>query len=143
MIRNILESFADCDMVPEKVKDMQKILSETFSEKVPNLDMDVMGCNSKKEKIIVVQLRSRDDTGGTTAKGSLVDMLRGVLRMNKRSTKEILYLVAVWDERNLQQKNSTIVKMYSSLKGLIDASEDKFFNDVTKGVKIKDGITLK
>ena len=130
-------------MVPEKVKDMQKILSETFSEKVPNLDMDVMGCNSKKEKIIVVQLRSRDDTGGTTAKGSLVDMLRGVLRMNKRSTKEILYLVAVWDERNLQQKNSTIVKMYSSLKGLIDASEDKFFNDVTKGVKIKDGITLK
>src|SRR3989338_2505603 len=118
MIRNILESFADCDM-------------------------DVMGCNSKKEKIIVVQLRSRDDTGVTTAKGSLVDMLRGVLRMNKRSTKEILYLVAVWDERNLQQKNSTIVKMYSSLKGLIDASEDKFFNDVTKGVKIKDGITLK
>ncbi|MBA4313447.1 MAG: hypothetical protein C0417_12560 [Chlorobiaceae bacterium] len=143
MIRNILENFAGCDIVPEKVREMQNILAEALGGKVPNLDIDVMGCNSKKKKIITIQLRSRDDTGGTTAKGSLVDMLRGILRMKAKSSKEILYLVAVWDERDSQQKSSTISKMYSSLKDLIDIDEDKFQKDISSGVSIDNKITLK
>ncbi len=143
MIRNILENFAGCDIVPEKVTQMHKILTEALGKKVPRLDIDVMGYNSEKEKIITFQLRSRDDTGGTTAKGSLVDMLRGILRMESKSSKEIMYIVAVWDERDSIQKNSTISKMYSSLKDLIDISESKFQKEISSGVGIDKNITLK
>ena len=56
-----------------------------------------MAINLTSKKTLIIQLRSRDDTGGTTAKGSLVDFLRELLRQN---SSDVLYLVCVWDPRN-------------------------------------------
>ena len=142
MIKNILENYANCNEVPDKVVRMQEILSKSFNSTIQNLDIDVMGLNSDDNKIVLLQLRSRDDTGGTTAKGSLVDLLRMLLRLNSEPDKSLLYLICVWDARNSQQKNSTISKMYSSLKEYI-ADEEKFRNDIAKGYKINNQITLK
>ncbi len=142
MIKNILENYANCNEVPDKVVRMQEILSQSFNSTIQNLDIDVMGLNSDDNKIVLLQLRSRDDTGGTTAKGSLVDLLRMLLRLNSEPDKSLLYLICVWDARNSQQKNSTISKMYSSLKEYI-ADGDKFRNDIAKGYKINNQITLK
>jgi hypothetical protein len=101
-----------------------------------------------RDKVLIIQLRSRDDTGGTTAKGSLVDMLRGLLRTGKTPSKPILYLVAIWDARDAQQRQSTISKMFSSLKDLIETSEietseSAFSRDISEGIVVASNITLK
>ncbi|GAB4481257.1 MAG: hypothetical protein OHK0057_35720 [Thermoflexibacter sp.] len=142
MIKNILENYANCEEVPDKVVRMQEIISQSFDTTIQNLDIDVMGLNSSDDKIILLQLRSRDDTGGTTAKGSLVDLLRSLLRLNILPDKKLLYLICVWDERNSQQKNSTVVKMYSSLKDYIE-NEKEFKENISSGYDLNDKITLK
>lgn len=142
MMKNILQNYANCNEVPDKVVRMQEILSQSFDSKIQNLDIDVMGLNSRLNKIVLLQLRSRDDTGGTTAKGSLVDLLRMLLRLNKNSNNHILYLICIWDERNSQQLNSTISKMYSSLKDFIP-DENKFRKEIVKGYQISGQINLK
>lgn len=142
MMKNILENYASCNEVPDKVVRMQEILTESLDAPIQNLDIDVMGLNSDEKKIILLQLRSRDDTGGTTAKGSLVDLLRELLRINKNLDKNLLYLICVWDERNSQQKNSTISKIYSSLKDFIK-NEKKFRTEIERGYKINNKISLK
>lgn len=129
MIKNILENYANCEEVPDKVVRMQEIISQSFDTTIQKLDIDVMGINSSDNKIILLQLRSRDDTGGTTGKGSLVDLLRSLLRLHKLPDKKLLYLICVWDERNSQQKNSTVVKIYSSLKDYIE-NEKKFKENI-------------
>jgi hypothetical protein len=99
----------------------------------------------KKDKVIAIQIRSRDDTGGTTAKASLVSYLREMLRLKRDSQYEILYLVSIWDSRDLQQKQSTISEMYSALKETIasNISADEFLKNVaTKGVDVGRNITL-
>ncbi|MGQ0792768.1 MAG: hypothetical protein ACT4NX_01630 [Deltaproteobacteria bacterium] len=143
MLRTIICKHGNCDIVPSKISDVRSILTEMFNAKAPNLDVDVMGVNSSDNKAIIVQLRSRDDTGGTTAKGSLVDMLRGLLRINKTPRSEILYLVCIWDARDSQQKRSTIEKMYSSLKDFTEVSRDEFFAEMSNGIKIRENIYLK
>ena len=95
------------------------------------------------KKTIVIQLRSRDDTGGTTAKESLVDFLRELLRLNKTPQNDILYLVCIWDPRKSQQKNSTVNKMFSALQDLIEIQEDEFHNIVEKKVQLRKNISLK
>ncbi len=142
MIKNILENYANCDEVPDKVVRMQEILSQSFNSTIQNLDIDVMGLNSFSNNMILLQLRSRDDTGGTTAKGSLVDLLRMLLRLNKLPDKNLLYLVCIWDERNSQQKNSTIAKIYSSLKDFIK-DEQEFKEKIVDGYAVNKKIILK
>lgn len=142
MIKNILENYANCNEVPDRVVRMQEILSQSFGSPIENLDIDVMGLNSTDKKIILLQLRSRDDTGGTTAKGSLVDLLRMLLRLERKPNENLFYLICVWDERNSQQKNSTISKIYSSLKDYIK-DENIFRNEIVKGYKINNKITLR
>lgn len=140
MIKNILNKYTNCDEVPDKVSRMQEIISNSFGTTVQNLDIDVMDLNSNK--IILLQLRSRDDTGGTTAKGSLVDLLRSLLRLNKLPDKKLLYLICIWDERNSQQKNSTGVKICSSLKDYIK-NEQEFKESISKGYSLNEKISLK
>ena len=83
MIENILRQYGQCE-VPTQKNEKLSILREIFDEKeLPNLDIDAMGVDSTNKKTILIQLRSRDDTGGTTAKGSLVEFLRELLRLNK------------------------------------------------------------
>ena len=144
VIQEILRNYTDCNIVPDKVVEMQEIIKETYKlPEKPTLDIDALGKDEKNKKIIIVQIRSRDDTGGTTAKGSLVDFLRDLLRTNKKSEYKLLYLIAVWDERNSQQKNSTISKMYSSLKENINITKVDFENDISDGIELSKNIFLK
>jgi len=143
MLFYIVKDYTTCDIVPEKAKEMLDNLSRIFNTTLPKLDIDVMGSDTKNRKTMIIQLRSRDDTGGTTAKESLVDLLRALLRSKQKPTYDILYLVCIWDVRDSQQKKTTIGKMYSSLKDWIDITEDDFLKDVSNGVQINDKITLK
>ena len=144
MIQNILGRYGQCDKVPASNTDRLAIVHEIFGvTEFPSLDIDAMGTNSTNKKTIAIQLRSRDDTGGTTAKGSLVDFLRELLRLNKIPQNDVLYLVCIWDARDAQQKLSTVKKMFSSLQDLIKIQEDKFHNIVKKKVKMRENIYLK
>ena len=144
MIQNILKQYAHCDQVPVSNTDRLSIVCEIFDvAKFPILDIDAMGTSSTNKKTIAIQLRSRDDTGGTTAKGSLVDFLRELLRLNKIPQNDILYLVCIWDARDEQQKLSTVKKMFSALQDLIEIQEDEFHNIVEKKVQLRENISLK
>ena len=144
MIQNILKEYAHCDQVPVSNTDRLSIVCEIFDvAKFPILDIDAMGTSSTNKKTIAIQLRSRDDTGGTTAKGSLVDFLRELLRLNKIPQNDILYLVCIWDARDEQQKLSTVKKMFSALQDLIEIQEDEFHNIVEKKVRLRENISLK
>jgi len=142
MIKNIVVDFVEGYAVPDKINRINEILGCVFDSKIPRLDIDVLGFNEKENKLIIIQLRSRDDTGGTTAKGSLVDMLRELLRLEKDIKYDILYLVGVWDARDSQQKKSTISKMYSSLKDWIKVSKEEFENGIDNGVYVVPKIKL-
>ena len=144
VMQEILRNYTDCNIVPEKVTNMQEIVKDTFNLKSkPKLDIDALGKNDKNKKLIIIQIRSRDDTGGTTAKGSLVDFLRDLLRTHKSPMLKTTYLIAVWDERNSQQKKSTISKMFSSLKENIKIGEIEFTENISNGVKLSKNIILK
>ena len=144
VIQKILRNYTDCNVVPEKIAEMQEIIKDIFNlADKPTLDIDALGKDNKNKKLILIQIRSRDDTGGTTAKGSLVDFLRDLLRKSKNTDYDLTYLIAVWDERNSQQKSSTISKMYSSLKENINITETDFTKRIKNGVKVADNITLK
>jgi len=141
---HILSEYTECDVVPNTSQKMLKIVSESFQYNFPNLDIDCLGYDSKNHNIILIQLRSRDDTGGTTAKGSLVELLKEMIRTHRKPSDEILYLVSVWDARNSQQKTSTICKIYSSIEDLIDIDEVVFKNNIAKkGIKIRNKINLR
>ena len=143
MIKNILENYTDCNEVPKKVDRMQEILRQSFaSSTITSLDIDAMGINNKKNKIVVIQLRSRDYTGGTTAKSSLVELLRSLMRLENLPKEELLYLICIWDERNSQQKQSTITKIYSSLQDYIP-DENKFRQEIIQGYELNSKIKLK
>ena len=76
--------------VPDKGKDKQKVMSEVFKGYDSKLDIDVVAKKSKG-KVLALQLRSRDDTGGTTAKSSLVEALRRVMGRNIEEDADLFY----------------------------------------------------
>ena len=144
MIQDILKEYGECESVPNKNKDRLSLLGNIFeTDEPPNLDIDVLASDSKKRKTLVIQLRSRDDTGGTTAKESLVNLLREVLRSYKTPQNNLLYLICVWDPRDSQQKTSTVKKIFMSLKEHIMVNEESFNEIVTNKVKLKENIYLK
>ena len=143
VIQGVLIQHAKCDSVPDKNQERIMVLNRIFeTAELPNLDIDVLASDLKNKKTLAVQLRSRDDTGGTTAKGSLVELLRELLRINKVPTNRLLYLVCIWDPRDAQQKNSTVKKMYSSLRDFVDISSESFNAIVKTKVELKENISL-
>ncbi len=143
VFKTILREHTQFSLVPDSVKkEMLPLLEKSFGKPVPHNDIDVMGVNPQSHKMIVMQLRSRDDTGGTTAKGSLVDLLRGLLRLKVTPKDKILYLICVWDQRDAQQRESTIEKIYHSLKDHTPLDR-KAFEQIGKGIPVAKRITLK
>lgn len=144
VIKTILREHTHFLLVPDSVsKEMIPLLQESFGVTKPlKNDIDVMGLNPRAHRMILMQLRSRDDTGGTTAKGSLVDLLRTLLRLKKTPKDQILYLVCIWDQRDAQQRESTIEKIYASLRDLTDLDRQAFEN-IGQGIPIAKHITLK
>jgi hypothetical protein len=131
-------------VVPDKEKDKQKVMSEVFKGYDSKLDIDVVAKKSKG-KVLALQLRSRDDTGGTTAKASLVEALRRVMEKNVEKDTDLFYLIGIWDTINSNQKNITISKIYESLKSHLqrEIDEDEFIENIEKGIELHKGVTLK
>jgi hypothetical protein len=136
---------ADKDIVvPDKEKDKQKIMSEVFKEYDSKLDIDVVAKKSEG-KVLALQLRSRDDTGGTTAKSSLVEVLRGVMEKSVEKDTDLFYLIGVWAKIKSNQKNITISKVYESLKPYFQKqiSREHFIENIEKGLELHKGVKLK
>lgn len=131
-------------VVPDKKEEKQKIMSEVFKGYDSKLDIDVVAKKSKG-KILALQLRSRDDTGGSTAKASLVEALRQVMKKSVEKDTDLLYLIGVWDEIKSSQKNITISKIYDSLELHFQKkiSKEMFINNIERGIELHQGVTLK
>ena len=144
VLQEILRKYGNCDSVPIKNKERLSIVEQIFDiTEFPNLDIDLLASDYKNDKTLMIQLRSRDDTGGTTAKGSLVELLQELLRLNKVPQSNILYLVCIWDARDTQQKVSTVRKMYSTLKDFTQVNEADFHYDINNKVELNKNISLK
>lgn len=121
---------------PAKEKREKKSLVKTSCGIQGKLRYDIDFCASKSAKLLVGQIRSTDVTGGTTAKGSLVDLLRFILRA-KQSDPVISYIILVWEPLERQQKSSLINKIWDSLRSEIGAeNEDDFKAHVDNGWQI-------
>lgn len=77
-------------------------------------DIDVFG--SRENKFLIVQVRSRDDTGGTTAKGSLVELVRDISRTRRYPNKPLCYWIYIWEPLDRQQRTSLINSISESLR---------------------------
>jgi len=144
LFKTVVRQINDTLVVPDKKIEKKNLMSEVFKEYNSNLDIDVV-VKKSKGKILALQLRSRDDTGGSTAKASLVDALRDGMELNVKKDADLLYLVGVWEAIKSQQKNITIKKIYNSFPHYFtnSYSMNKFFKNIESGIKIRNGITLK
>lgn len=131
-------------VVPDKEKDKQRLMSEVFKGYDSKLDIDVAAKKSK-EKILALQLRSRDDTGGTTAKSSLVEALRGVMKISVEKDAKLLYLIGIWEKIKSNQRNITISKIYESLEPYFQKNINKedFTKNIENGIELHRGVVLK
>ncbi len=144
MVQRILQKYGRGEHIPDTNKDRLSLLGEIFgTEELPKLDIDVLAADVRNKKTLIIQLRSRDDTGGTTAKGSLVDFLRELLRLETVPQSDVLYLVCVWDPRDAQQKRSTVNKMFAALKDFVAVNEADFHAIVEHEVPLREKISLK
>jgi hypothetical protein len=104
-------------------------------------DVDVLAKN-KRNDFLLIQLRSRDDTGGTTAKASLVELLRDILRSGRKPKHQIRYVIVVWEELDGNQKMSLIDKVLQSLTGLIHSPGAKETLEKGLPLQVADSIIL-
>lgn len=131
-------------VVPNIEKEKRNLMSEVFKDYSSKLDIDVVARKSKGN-VLVLQLRSRDDTGGTTAKSSLVEVLRNVMNQDVIKKSNLLYLIGIWDVRQSNQKNITIDKIYESLLPYFreKLSKNDFSDNIENGISLFDGVVLK
>jgi len=140
LIRKANEDF----VVPDKENDKHAVMSEVFKGYDSRLDIDVVAKKSKG-KVLALQLRSRDDTGGTTAKGSLVEALRRVMKKNVEKDTDLFYLIGIWDKIKSNQKNITISKIYEALEPHFQKpiTKEFFIENIEKGINLHKGVKLK
>ncbi|BDQ01956.1 hypothetical protein [Ignavibacterium sp.] len=95
-------------LVADTAAGARQILSVNYKNDIGKTDVDILGL--KNNKILIIQLRSRDDTGGTTAKASLVKLLKILLEQPNiiDSGLEILYLIHIFNSDSELQKQSLI-----------------------------------
>lgn len=103
-------------------------------------DVDVVASN--KEYHLLVQIRSRDDTGGTTAKGSLVELLRDVLREKIEPKSRIRYVIYVWEPLQQNQKQSLINKVLGELEGQVEPTGMEKRLDTGRPLSVRKTIEL-
>lgn len=123
-------------------EDHRQVLSGELGVVTPaSHDVDVIARN-REDRYLLVQLRSRDDTGGTTAKASLVELLVDILRSRGPIKRPVLYLMFVWESLNRTQKSSLVTKVLSSLEGAVSTSGLRDPLTQGKAVEIGSGIQL-
>lgn len=123
----------------DHLKITQKVLGTNTTSKH---DLDVIAKMPKEN--LFVQIRSRDDTGGTTAKGSLAEFLKDVLR-NKIVPKEpIRYVIFIWVSGAGAQKNSLVTRIVDQLTGLTDVETEEMKKDLSsqKRIQLSKNLTL-
>ena len=105
-------------------------------------DMDVIA--SLSGKYLFVQIRSRDDTGGTTAKGSLVEFLKDVIRNNNIPNYPIRYVIFVWISGSSTQKSTLISKIAEQLTNLGGINPEEIKEKLTSSemVSLAKNITM-
>jgi hypothetical protein len=92
----------------------EEVLKEIGVQTSARHDIDVLG--SLDQNYLLIQIRSRDDTGGTTAKGSLVELIRDVGKTRKYPNRRLLYVIYIWEPLNRQQRESLISRIRDSLQ---------------------------
>jgi hypothetical protein len=123
---------------PSKEKKDRKSLIKTVFDIRKNVNYDVDFTATNRDRILLGQIRSTDVTGGTTAKGSLVDLLRFILR-EKRASPSARYLVVVWEPLERQQKQSLINKIWDSLRSELGSTHEREFKEnIDRGWNIPD-----
>jgi hypothetical protein len=105
-------------------------------------DIDFLA--TKPNEVMFGQIRSTDVTGGLTAKGSLVELLRFILD-NRTRNPFATYLVVVWVPLERQQRPSLINKAWDELKySEGEQNETGFKNQIGDGWQMRNtNITLK
>lgn len=119
----------------KKPKEQKQRVKELFgiSQNV-GYDIDIFA--EKENHLLLGQIRSTDVTGGTTAKGSLVDLLRFILRV-RNLDPPTQYLIIVWEPLERQQKPSLINKIWDSLRSQLgDENETDFKDYIDEGWQI-------
>jgi len=120
---------------PGTREDRKKLIKSSFGIK-RNVNYDIDFSAKKQDSILLGQIRSTDVTGGTTAKGSLVELLRFMLR-TKTLGPPTLYLAVAWEPFEIQQKSSLINKMWDALRSEFRSeNEESFMKGIDKGWKI-------
>ncbi len=111
------------------------------NENLPDIDVLAFGKEDSVRGIVLMfQTRSTDVTGGTTAKGSLVDLLTYILKYGD-SEKDTRYILVVWEPGQSLQKHSLINKVWDRLSPFmghqVSSKERKeFTRNIAKGVQI-------
>ena len=139
-------------IVPGKGK--WQLIAESLKVEVQNLvsgkrapDIDLV---AKSEKcLLVIQIRSRDDTGGTTAKGSLAKALLPIVdtKIEISPETDIIYLVVIWEPRGEKQFSSLVEELASRLKDTISLPSDMNYIKETvrsgKGLEVREKVFLR
>lgn len=104
-------------------------------------DVDVMAF--RNDAFLLIQVRSRDDTGGTTAKASLVELLTDFLKQKKKLNFKVYYVIYVWEPLHNNQKASLVNKCLSQLSTVIEIPKS-FKEDLYNGniIELTPGIQL-
>lgn len=67
-------------------------------------------------ELMLTQIRSRDDTGGTTAKASLIDALNEILQVGSTPAQQVVYAIVVWEPQEKTQYETFLKKLAQSLR---------------------------
>lgn len=142
-IKEVLRETDQSLKVPDKLNDKINVMASVFKGYNSKRDIDVVAQN--KNKVMAVQLRSNVNTGGTTAKSSLVEVFREVLSLPKIKAYSLFYHIGVWEEEG-NQKTITKTKIYDTLEHYLTPlgiKRQKFISDIEKGIAVKPDLFLK
>ena len=91
--------------VGKKKKLRNKIIEGFINNYEFQKDID-LAIKKQNNHILLLQLRSKDGTGGTTAKASNVSVLKDLLERKNDIKKDssCLYLIGVWDGKSTSQR---------------------------------------
>jgi DNA modification methylase len=99
----------------------------------PDFDLFMKIAKEQNDEYLIVQIRSRDDTGGTTAKTSLVEGVKylreHLCKSRNRNKVKINYVVFVWEELNSLQRDTTLNKFYNFLCEEVKNLDKETFKD--------------
>jgi len=142
-IKEVLRETDSKLIIPDDLATKMKIMSNLFVGYISRGDIDVLVQN--KSEVMAIQLRSNVNTGGTTAKSSLVEVFRTTLSLQKVKNQKFFYHIGVWEEEG-NQKTITKSKFFDSLEHYLiplKITKERFMAEIENGIVIKPDIILK